>query len=154
MNLFFHIQFLNYMLFPQRGLWSLLVLAKVAFSFPVYHITLSFLFFVFFWCGPFLNGPHHWIHYNIASVLCLVFWLWGLWNFSFPVGDWTCTRRIGRRSLHHWTTREDPPIFFLILAWCLALPYILVLFIIYNPPMAHTVLEDRTLCHSQKDSSA
>ena len=45
----------------------------------------------------------YWICSSISSVLCLIFWLWGMCNLSFPTRGWTSTLSIGRRSLTHWT---------------------------------------------------
>ena len=83
-----------------------MVLAKVAFSFHVYHITLNFLFcFVFLmWTIFKWSTSLNLLQYCLFFVL--VFWPWGMWNFSFLIRDWTHTPCIGRRSLHHWTARE------------------------------------------------
>ena len=43
--------------------------------------------------------PHCLIH-------VLVFWLRGIRNRSSLTKDWTCIPCIGRRTPHHWTTRE------------------------------------------------
>ena len=48
----------------------------------------------------------YWICYNIASVLCLVFWPQDMCDLSYPTRDRTCTPCIGRWSLSHWTSRE------------------------------------------------
>ena len=42
----------------------------------------------------------------------LVLWLRGMWNLSSPTRDQTCIPCIGRRSVHHWTTREVPVTWF------------------------------------------
>ena len=38
----------------------------------------------------------------------LVFWLWGMWDFSVLTRDRTRTPYIGTLSLNHWTAREVP----------------------------------------------
>ena len=43
----------------------------------------------------------------------LVSWPSGMWNLSSLTRDQTCTPRIGRQSLNHWTAREVPQIIFL-----------------------------------------
>ena len=49
----------------------------------------------------------YWIFYNVASVLCFVFfWLRGMWDLSSLTRDWTHATCVGRQSLNHWTTRE------------------------------------------------
>ena len=75
------------------------------------HWLLKIYCFVF-WCGPLKKNLHR-ISCNIASVFCsfwfgLVFWSRGMWHLSSPTGDRTHTPCFGRRSLNHWTTREDP----------------------------------------------
>jgi len=71
----------------------------------------SFFFFFFF------DVDHFWslysVCYNIVSVLCLVFWPWGMWDLSFPNRDWTHIPCIGRGSLNHWTILQS----FLILGF-------------------------------------
>ena len=42
----------------------------------------------------------------------LVFWLWGMREFTFLTKDRTCTSCIVRASLNHWTTREFPTLAF------------------------------------------
>ena len=55
----------------------------------------------------------HWIHHNIASVLCFVFfWRWGMWDLSSSTRDWTHISSFGRRSLNPGTTREVPLVAF------------------------------------------
>ena len=41
----------------------------------------------------------------------LVFWPWGMWDFSSLTRDWTRNPCTGRRSLNHWTVREVPLLF-------------------------------------------
>ena len=41
----------------------------------------------------------------------LVFWPQGMWDFSSPTRDRTCTPRVGRQSFNHWTAREIPQYF-------------------------------------------
>ena len=62
------------------------------------------LFFFFFMWTVFKSL--YWICYNIASVLCLVFWPQDMCDLSYPTRDRTCTPCIGRWSLSHWTSRE------------------------------------------------
>ena len=49
---------------------------------------------------------------EFATILLLFyvlgFWLWGMWDFSSPTRDWTCTPCTERKSLNHWTIREVP----------------------------------------------
>ena len=42
----------------------------------------------------------------LLYVLC--FWLWGMWDLSYPIRDQTWTPCTGRQNLNHWTTREVP----------------------------------------------
>ena len=50
----------------------------------------------------------YWICYNIASALCFVFWLQGVWDLGSLTRDRTYTPCVGRRCLNHWTAREIP----------------------------------------------
>ena len=36
----------------------------------------------------------------------LLFWLWGIWDFSSPIRNWTSTPYFGRQSANDWTLRE------------------------------------------------
>ena len=62
-----------------------------------------FFFFFLMWT---IFKVFYWICYNIASVLCFISLVWGMWNLSFLARDWTCTPCIGRQSLNHRTARE------------------------------------------------
>lgn len=42
----------------------------------------------------------------LQSCFCFMFWLRGMWDFSFPIRDQTYTLHIGRWSCNHWTVRE------------------------------------------------
>ena len=42
------------------------------------------------------------------SELCFGFWPQGIWYLSSLTRDWIYTLCMGRQSLNHWTTREDP----------------------------------------------
>ena len=50
----------------------------------------------------------YWICYNVASVLCLVFWNWGLCDFSFPTINQSSTPCTGRWGPNHGACREVP----------------------------------------------
>ena len=58
--------------------------------------------------GSFFFLSLYWICYNIASALCFVFWLQGMWDLGSLTRDWTYTPCVGRRCLNHWTAREIP----------------------------------------------
>ena len=45
----------------------------------------------------------------------LVFWLRGMWDLNSPTQDGTRTPCAGRQSLNHWTTREVPHPWFIII---------------------------------------
>ena len=73
-----------------------------------------YLFKKFFWRrGPFLKSL-----LNLLLLYVLVFWPQGMWDLSFWTRDWTCTPCIGRQSLNHWTTREVPVGFILLIFCC------------------------------------
>lgn len=79
--------------------------------------TLSFSHFFlllrFFWCGTSFFESLYWICHDVASVLCFgFFWLWGLWDISFPTRHWTHIPCTGKRGPNNWTAREDPGHFF------------------------------------------
>ena len=38
----------------------------------------------------------------------LFFWPWDIRHLNSTTREWTCTARLGRQSLKHWTTREIP----------------------------------------------
>ena len=48
------------------------------------------------------------IEFVTIFLFFLMFWLWGMWDFSSPTRDRTCTPFIGRWNLNHQTTREVP----------------------------------------------
>ena len=53
----------------------------------------------------------YWTCYNIVSVsVCVSWFFWpeGMWDLNSLTRDGTCTLRIGRWSLNHWTTRQVP----------------------------------------------
>ena len=70
-----------------------------------YHITSCI--HIFFDVNHFLSL--YWIFYNIPSVLCLLFWPWGMWDLGSLIRDRTYNPCIGRWSLNHWTTKKVPP---------------------------------------------
>ena len=43
-----------------------------------------------------------------------MFWPRGMWDLSSSTRDWTCTPRIRRWSLNHWTAPEVPQVIILI----------------------------------------
>ena len=61
-------------------------LATILLLFPMFFSSASFFFF--FVC----------------------FWVWGMWDRSYPTTDRTCVPCIGRQSLNHWAPREVPKV--------------------------------------------
>ena len=78
-------------------------------SVPSSRLSLSevcfFLWFFFFWCGPFLNLLN-----LLQYCLCFMFVFWprGMWDLSFLTRDQTCTPCVGKPSLNPWITTEVP----------------------------------------------
>lgn len=72
----------------------------------LWNVTTPIVIFFQGWTRVFFKSIH-WICYNAASVL------WGMWDFSSPTRDGTCTTPcIGRQSLRHSITREVPVFLF------------------------------------------
>ena len=68
---------------------------------------------LFFYCKEFFFEVDHfkslyWICYSVASVLCLVFWKWGLCDSSFPTINQSSTPCTGRWGPNHGACREVP----------------------------------------------
>ena len=92
--------------------------------------TLSWFFF-FFSFNIFFYVDHLKSLYWICTILLLIFifcfffffnfWLQNMWDLSFLTRDWTCTLCIGKWSLNHWTTREVP------LCWALLIVFVCIL---------------------------
>ena len=64
-------------------------------------------------CFFFLNVEHFKVFTEFVTTLLLfyvffLFRLGGTWGLSSLTRDWICTPSARRRSLNHWTTREDP----------------------------------------------
>ena len=62
----------------------------------------------FFDVGHFLKSLLNLLQYCFCFMN--FFWLWGMWDLSFPTRDQACASYIGRQSLNHWTTRKVPPL--------------------------------------------
>ena len=79
----------------------------------VFSVLHTFFGDVICWCLLFFYNVDHFkvfIEFVITWLLfyVLVFWPQGMWEFSCPTRDWTCTPCTGRRSLSHWIAREVP----------------------------------------------
>lgn len=104
----------------QDLLWGAKVLGDVAYlKLPRKYLKIFFFFF--------FEKRVYWISCNIASVFTfLVFWPWGMRDFSFPTRDQTCTLCIERWICNRWTARQVPKISKILIdskckmSWCIA----------------------------------
>ena len=71
----------------------------------MYKYMCKYLFLTFFF--------FFWLHLVVCGIL----------NFSSPTRDWTCAPYRELQSLNHWTTKEDPLIFFIRLNTVLPLSF-------------------------------
>ena len=83
-----------------------------AYPFIKAHWTVHFKWVGFFPKIFFLMWTIFKIFIEFITILLLfyvlVFWPWGMWDFSLPTRDRTHILCTGRQSLNHWTTREVP----------------------------------------------
>ena len=67
----------------------------------------SFFFLKMFLMWIFLKTLLNLLQYCFCFMF-LIFWPWGMWDFSSPTRDWTSTTYVGGHSLNHWTARKTP----------------------------------------------
>ena len=80
----------------------------------------------FFFFKTFLNLLQYCLCYVLVS------WPWGIWDLCSPIRDGTCTLRIGRQSVNHWSSREA--------AW---FPPLLSLLVPLRPQVSMSILVSR-----------